>query len=503
MWIIIIIVISIIVTCVFFVTIYKMTKTYYLTKTMHKYNQAAKELYTSLNDMGVEWWPTEGTLIGILRWGKNFGKLDDGVIASDTDIDVMVRVKDQDQWESIKTELVTRFSNKTLWRGCKNYKINGINAKFTCYTHYSFGWKCWKNTDVHTDIHCYMVDEELNKAYLDKKCLNGECKKIYPFQNWGGTAPYRGLIVNNQGKLAKARFMNMDVPCPFYYIEILKNWNGNEYGNGNDLYLPKVNCVNKGKEWIKNDYKITDHDKAVLCRYAKELKKYGYASFSEYYKEKCPTLQTHSFSCRKGRALCFGTNKAFRDTNVSELIKMFDILQKNGLQPFITGGTLLGYMRGNDLLRNDDDIDISFFAKPGLDSVVQKVFEQNGYKTKKYNTDIANGIVGQYTFTQNIDNKPIEFDVSFFFHDKALDKYVYCTFFDLSIQYHLFSPFNIKKVQFLNRTFTVPNNTSKYLQEEYGFDWWNENSSFTVDNYSNIVDKYNVNDLDFLPTLTG
>src|SRR5210317_2010408 len=154
---------------------------------------------------------------------------------------------------------------------------------------------------------------------------------------------------------------------------------------------------------------------------------------------------------------------------------MFDILEKKGLQPFITGGTLLGYMRDNDLLRNDDDIDISVFGKPGVDSVVRKVFEQNGYKTKKYNIRIASGVViGQYTFKQNINNKSIEFDISFYFHNKTDDKYVYCTFFDLSIQYHLFSPFNLTQVQFLNHTFLVPDNVNKYLQEEYGFDWWNE-----------------------------
>ena len=39
-----------------------------------------------------EWWPTEGTLIGILRYGQNFYTLDNIIHASDSDIDVMIRI---------------------------------------------------------------------------------------------------------------------------------------------------------------------------------------------------------------------------------------------------------------------------------------------------------------------------------------------------------------------------------------------------------------------------
>ena len=32
------------------------------------YNKNAEELFNLFNSMGLEWWPTEGTLIGILRY---------------------------------------------------------------------------------------------------------------------------------------------------------------------------------------------------------------------------------------------------------------------------------------------------------------------------------------------------------------------------------------------------------------------------------------------------
>ena len=76
------------------------------------YNKAANQIFTVLDDLNLEWWPTEGTLIGCLRWGSNFGMTENGMLVTDTDIDVMVRVKDDQNWQVVKKEIEKRL--KTL-----------------------------------------------------------------------------------------------------------------------------------------------------------------------------------------------------------------------------------------------------------------------------------------------------------------------------------------------------------------------------------------------------
>ena len=47
------------------------------------YIEAATCVFRELNDMKREWWPTEGTLLGMIRWGDNFGKVHGGTLATD------------------------------------------------------------------------------------------------------------------------------------------------------------------------------------------------------------------------------------------------------------------------------------------------------------------------------------------------------------------------------------------------------------------------------------
>ena len=86
-----------------------------------------------------------------------------------------------------------------------------------------------------------------------------KCSNKYPFQHWGGSVDYKGFIVDENGKFIKTKFLDMDLNCPYKYMEIISNWNENEYGNGSDIHLPRSNCeINKnelklikvnGNEW--------------------------------------------------------------------------------------------------------------------------------------------------------------------------------------------------------------------------------------------------------------
>ena len=253
------------------------------------YNKAAKQIFTVLDDLNLEWWPTEGTLIGCLRWGSNFGMTENGVLVTDTDIDLMVRVKDDKNWEDVKKEIEKRL--KTLdpeWINFTSHNHDiGISRKpkFSCYYNERWGLKCYDNADIHVDIHSYMVDEKNNRIFMDPVCNgNNKCANKYPFQKWGGFAPYRGLIVDDKGLFKKCKFENMILNCPYQSRKLLSNWNDNEYGTGGDLHLPRGNCILKNNSFWKNgDNTLSSTDKSRLKNIAKKLHDLGFESFYSYY----------------------------------------------------------------------------------------------------------------------------------------------------------------------------------------------------------------------------
>jgi len=252
------------------------------------YNKAAKQIFTVLDDLNLEWWPTEGTLIGCLRWGSNFGMTENGILVTDTDIDLMVRVKDDQNWEDVKKEIEKRL--KTLdpeWIKFESHNHDiGISRepKFSCYYNKRWGLKCYGNDDIHVDIHSYMVDEKNNRIFMDPVCNgNDKCANKYPFQKWGGYAPYRGLIVDDKGLFKKCKFGNMTLNCPYQSIKLLSNWNDKEYGTGDDLHLPRGNCVFKNSCWKNGDNTLSSTDKLRLKNIAKKLHDGGFESFYSYY----------------------------------------------------------------------------------------------------------------------------------------------------------------------------------------------------------------------------
>jgi glycosyl transferase family 25 len=252
------------------------------------YNKAANQIFTVLDDLNLEWWPTEGTLIGCLRWGSNFGMTENGMLVTDTDIDLMVRVKDDQNWQVVKKEIEKRL--KTLdpeWIKFESHNHDiGISRepKFSCYYNKRWGLKCYGNDDIHVDIHSYMVDEKNNRIFMDPVCNgNDKCANKYPFQKWGGYAPYRGLIVDDKGLFKKCKFGNMTLNCPYQSIKLLSNWNDKEYGTGDDLHLPRGNCVFKNSCWKNGDNTLSSTDKLRLKNIAKKLHDGGFESFYSYY----------------------------------------------------------------------------------------------------------------------------------------------------------------------------------------------------------------------------
>lgn len=238
------------------------------------YNIHTESIFNLLNEMDVEWWPTEGTLIGILRYGGCFGNLPSiGYIGTDTDIDVMIRVESEEEWENLKDILEHKIKMLPAFTKCESNYDNDFLEKLTCFTEDYIG-----GYDIHTDIHRYLVNEKENYAYTNTKNIK---ELYYPFQYWDNKIPYKGMIVDDKGKFKKALFNSIEVPCPYKATEILQYWNDGEYKSSEIAY--PTGGYHKGTNymWISNEepIKLTDEDIKYLQKKSNKLKGKGYENF--------------------------------------------------------------------------------------------------------------------------------------------------------------------------------------------------------------------------------
>lgn len=240
------------------------------------YDSAAEELFAFLNTLGVEWWPTEGTLIGILRYGANIVNLPSfGKISTDTDIDIMIRAESDEDWKKLRQRLTKEIPRLSKFTSCKNVRAANkteTHDKLYCHTE-----KYINNEEghIHADIHRYIVNEEKNYAYT--KTTPGD-DLSYPFQYWGNRIPYRGMITDDNGKLKKAKYNMLTVPCPFNPVEILKHWNDHEYGKGDIRYPYKQAFGETGKF---HKFSMDSKDRKYIQDKWMELQKEGFKSFYE------------------------------------------------------------------------------------------------------------------------------------------------------------------------------------------------------------------------------
>ena len=226
---------------------------------------------------------------------------------------------------------------------------------------------------------------------------------------------------------------------------------------------------------------------------------FGCYEFStvQSYKKSGKNRKKSDFSCRHGRKLCFGKNYNFYAISVGELKKIFDEMKRH-MRCFLSGGTLLGYAREGDLLRNDDDLDISFFTTSPEDfKIIERIFKKNGYSKKIYWWKTSHGrYPGQYTFKKTIDGYPIEFDIFPLWKNRSNGKVVRVTFFNGKEVYE-YNPFRCISAKFLGTTFNIPENFQSYVSQLYGPSWKKENPRFSYKEYHNRIKDYEPNNITF------
>ena len=196
------------------------------------------------------------------------------------------------------------------------------------------------------------------------------------------------------------------------------------------------------------------------------------------------------FMCRHNRNICFGKNIIFYKETVKELIKMYNLLLKNNFTVFLTCGTLLGYARENDLLRNDDDICLAILDNNICFSKLEQLFEVNNYSKKFFDSnkklETGNKLrLRQYTFNKMSLGYNIEFDIEIYHIDRTRQKIVSTMYFSSDIQFFDFDYIKLKKVKFLENYFYIPLNYNHFLKSLYG-NWKTENSLFKWTGYLNI-----------------
>lgn len=259
------------------------------------YTKSLKNIVNFLNNLGLEWWPVEGTLIGMLRMGNVFGNLGKKLVISDSDIDLFIRFdKDQD-WIKFKKDVNNFLVKQKNFIKCVNSNselvtFNNKSNKLSCHTGKYITDSCKiSDGDIHIDFHRYIVNEKENLVYMNEMCKDGiSCNEKYPFQKWNGYVNYKGFIVDENKNFLKTKFLDIDINCPYKYIELLSNWNNNEYGNGSDIHLPRGNCIyDKQLEEITNNNTFTEKELKMICEKSKFLHNNGYASFFSKWNFNC------------------------------------------------------------------------------------------------------------------------------------------------------------------------------------------------------------------------
>ena len=244
------------------------------------FDESAKIIFQILISTGKEWWPTQGTAIGILRYGQNFdlSSYSFSPIGTDTDIDVMIRVDDDVEWEELKRTLEEEFNTlfASHFTHCNTPRKSAEQDDYLkCWTNYNIGGEI-----IHSDITRYQVNEEDNYAFVTQS----ETLQ-YPFQKWKNRMVYKGGIADKNGKLSVALYDNMPVPCALNIVAMLSQWNGGEYAVS-DVRWPRGGILKDGAHFKWNndsivEVNLTENDKIKLRKLWNDLHNQGYMSFIE------------------------------------------------------------------------------------------------------------------------------------------------------------------------------------------------------------------------------
>ncbi|QHS10007.1 hypothetical protein [Sinimarinibacterium sp. NLF-5-8] len=150
------------------------------------------------------------------------------------------------------------------------------------------------------------------------------------------------------------------------------------------------------------------------------------------------------------------------DAAAQALRDLQSVLSAAGQAIFLVSGTLLGYMRERDFLAHDKDIDVGVFAGENPQRIVDALLGSDLFWAEVRTTgERPYHIPVQHLFTG------ISIDV-FIYHAQA-DRWVTGVQSDFGfVQTFAFTPFELRKIQFLDIDFYIPDPPEYNLFENYG-----------------------------------
>jgi len=171
------------------------------------------------------------------------------------------------------------------------------------------------------------------------------------------------------------------------------------------------------------------------------------------------------FKRNKKKKVCFNP-----ETAIVLLAEATEICRKNNLRTWLTDGTLLGYYREGGFISHDLDMDMGAFIEE-YDQNLDSQFEKQGWQIIRKLGDKSRGL------ELTLGKEDHHLDIFFFYKDD--DTYwnacwqgikIHGKRFRRMIKYS-YEEFSLKKIEFLDYSFNVPDDTEKYLITKYGNGW--------------------------------
>eukprot|EP00927_Polykrikos_kofoidii_P074960 TRINITY_DN71018_c0_g1_i1.p1 TRINITY_DN71018_c0_g1~~TRINITY_DN71018_c0_g1_i1.p1 ORF type:complete len:687 (-),score=74.35 TRINITY_DN71018_c0_g1_i1:134-2194(-) len=258
---------------------------------------------STLEELGAEFWPTGGTLIGALRYGRVAGRLMGGKMDSvDDDLEFMVGVRRESDWFVLAYDMERLLGARGLVN-C-HHQISEPSHVFrprlridtlTCASVRPYAIGIELRSYVIGNGFAYQhalrdipgCDETNHRRPLPFLCFAFE---LPFFQTWRGQLPLNLLY-----PLRPCLLFNRTVRCPAHAIEVLIGWNGGEYDlRSHCLAVPLLTqdrSVVDGRNAELMRRGLEPGDLELLRRYARELHALGFASFlPQWVKGECPEL---------------------------------------------------------------------------------------------------------------------------------------------------------------------------------------------------------------------
>lgn len=163
------------------------------------------------------------------------------------------------------------------------------------------------------------------------------------------------------------------------------------------------------------------------------------------------------------------------DACLVALRRTYEVLDVNGINPFLISGTLLGMVREGKIFDHDKDFDLGVIGWEKQFEVFEVL-----YKSEEFNVDIR-GVQGQKTYILSARHKStgIAFDV-FFLHP-AEEKFIYGINFKLGFTLKFrFNEFSLVKRKFGSDVFRIPAQPARFLSEKYGDGWSQKDPTYDV-----------------------